>query len=100
MTVKQYRVEFPATKHPTVELPEGVELSEHFDTENSPILFGCRGGVCASCLADVDVLDGGALAAPGDDESELLDIFAPGNEKARLCCQIQLTANLSIRVEA
>lgn len=77
-------------------LPEGVTLSTELTAVNSPLLFGCRSGICGTCLAEVETLSG-ACEVPDGEEVEALEIFAPGNDKARLVCQMRLTAEISMK---
>lgn len=70
-----------------MEVEKGSNPSEVLNSSNSPVLFGCRTGVCGTCL--VEVLSGEAeIDAPTGAEKEILEVFAPGNEKARLACQL------------
>lgn len=39
-----------------VELEEESLLSEHLNIQNSPILFGCRIGICGTC--SIEILEG------------------------------------------
>lgn len=87
-------VSFPGSRHAPLRLAEGTALSEALTVENSPILFGCRTGICATCLSEID----GAIPPPSADERELLEIFAPDNPRARLACQVQLTADIRVKV--
>jgi ferredoxin len=77
-----------------VVLAEGANLSEHLTVENSPVLFGCRTGICGTCLVQVD----GDISPPGDEEQDLLDVVAPGDPRARLACQLELTADIELTV--
>ncbi len=61
------------------------------------MLFGCRTGVCGTCLIEVEEESNGALVAPDADEQEVLKVVAPGNSKARLSCQLKLKADIRIR---
>ncbi len=93
-----YRVSFP--DHPqfaAVELEEGANLSEHLSADNSPVLFGCRTGICGTCLIEVIDETNGALHKRTDDELDLLPLLAPENPHARLACQIRLNADIAIR---
>lgn len=85
-------IRFAGGEHAPVCLPKGSNLSEHLTVENSPVLFGCRTGICATCLVEVS----GSLPPPSEDEREVLEIVAPDNPKARLACQIDLTGPISI----
>ena len=71
-------------------------MSEHLTIENSPVLFGCRTGICGTCLVEVEEERNGQLLAPAADESELLEIIAPDLSRARLACQIELRADIKI----
>jgi len=87
-------VSFPGTHHRALALAPGSNLSEHLTVENSPVLFGCRTGICATCLSEIE----GAIPPPDEEEREILEIFAPDNPRARLACQVKLTADLRVRV--
>jgi|JI6StandDraft_1071083.scaffolds.fasta_scaffold482529_2 ferredoxin len=92
-----YRVSFPENEeYPPVELPADASLAERFDVSNSPVLFGCRTGICGTCL--VEVVPDAPLPAPDAYEKEVLDIYAPDNPRARLCCQVKLRANCAITI--
>ncbi len=88
------RIQFPGTSHSAVTLARGSNLSEHLTVENSPVLFGCRTGICGTCLVRVE----GVIPPPGDEEQDLLDIVAPGDKKARLACQLDLAADIRVEV--
>jgi ferredoxin len=93
----EHRISFSPASHPPVSLPRGAALSEHLSIENSPLLFGCRTGICGTCLIEVEAASNGELGEPTADELELLEIIAPENRRARLACQIELRADLRIR---
>lgn len=84
---------FPETGHEPVEVPASCELSEHLTTENSPVLFGCRTGICGTCLTRIR----GEAGPISEDEREVLDVLAPGDPEARLACQVRPEADLEIR---
>jgi ferredoxin len=86
-------IHFPETAYPDLTLAAHQPLSEHLTIQNSPVLFGCRTGVCGTCL--VEVL--GDIPPSNPDEQELLDAIAPNHPTARLACQLLLTTNLEIR---
>jgi ferredoxin len=92
----QYRVSFSGATHPPVTLDCGAVLSEHLTIANSPVLFGCRTGICGTCLIEVEEEQNGQLRAPSVEELELLDIVAPDLARARLACQIALSADIRI----
>jgi len=90
------KISFAEDTHPALDLPEGRCLSESLDMTNSPVLFGCRTGICGTCL--VEVIESSApLPPPGEEEKELLEILAPDNPKARLACQLDLRADICVR---
>lgn len=91
-----FTVQFSEKNYAPVRLKAGSILSEHLTIENSPLLFGCRTGICGTCLSIIESEAGGELAAASEDERDLLDIIAPDNPKARLACQIALYANITI----
>jgi len=76
-----------------VSIDRGEMLSEVLDAANSPLLFGCRTGICGTCVIEVE----GDLPEADDEEKELLEIYAPDNPKARLACQIELNSDLRVR---
>jgi ferredoxin len=87
-----HNIEFTNGDKITVE--ENINLSESMDVTNSPILFGCRTGICATCI--VKVIEGfDNLSPASDDEKEVLDIFDKG-ENTRLACKLQLTGDIKL----
>jgi len=91
-----YTIRFQPESHPAIILPAGANLSEHLTVNNSPILFGCRTGICGTCLIEVVTRQDGSLTSPTLEERELLDIVAPDNPRARLACQIVLWVDITI----
>jgi ferredoxin len=70
-------------------------LSECSDITNSPILYGCRTGICSTCLVNVTAgLDN--LSPATSDEQELLAIIAPDTSTARLACQFEVLGDIEI----
>src|SRR5437870_3284909 len=94
---RRYEIAFPGSDHRPILLDEGSNLARSLSVENSPLLFGCRSGICGTCLSEVTDVSDGSLPPISPEERELLDIIAPGNKKARLACQINVKANLCIR---
>jgi ferredoxin len=94
---REHKVSFSPESHPPVGLARGSVLSEHLTLENSPVLFGCRTGICGTCLVEVEEEVSGRLPAPSADESELLEIIAPDISRARLACQLELRADIKVR---
>ncbi|MGB3651181.1 MAG: 2Fe-2S iron-sulfur cluster-binding protein [Rivularia sp. (in: cyanobacteria)] len=85
-------MQFIETKHQPVFLEKNQNLAEHLTVENSPVLFGCRTGICGTCLVVVE----GDIPPASLEEKELLEVLAPQNPQARLACQIQLTNDIKI----
>jgi ferredoxin len=98
MDAKSHRITFPGTAFTPLDLPDLACLPFYLTVQNSPLLFGCRSGLCGTCLIEVDSdSDSGKLEPPDDAEAETLGIYAPGNIKARLACQLLLSTNICIR---
>jgi ferredoxin len=89
-------VHFPGAGCPPVRVPRGPHLSEYLTPENSPVLFGCRTGICGTCVVTVVVLGGGTLAPPTDEEMEVLSLVCPDHRGARLACQLDLTTDVGV----
>ena len=89
-----FKVSFPGTSFAAVELEAHTSLSEKLTVQNSPVLFGCRTGICGTCLVKVE----GAIPEPDEDEAEVLEVFAEDEPMARLCCQIDLVADVAVEV--
>ncbi|CAD5917577.1 ferredoxin [Planktothrix agardhii CCAP 1459/11A] len=87
------KISFPETDYLSITLQRHQNLSEHLTIQNSPVLFGCRTGICGTCLVKVI----GDIPAAKADEQEVLDILASNVSNARLACQIDLTVNVKIR---
>ena len=94
---QQHKISFSPESHRPVMLARGSVLSEHLTIENSPVLFGCRTGICGTCLVEVEEELNGRLLAPSADESELLEIIAPDISRARLACQVELRADIKVK---
>lgn len=86
------QISFPNSEHDSLRVDPHTPLADELTVQNSPILFGCRTGICGTCLVTVV----GNIAPPGVDEQELLDILAPDCPQARLACQIDITQDLEI----
>jgi ferredoxin len=86
------KIVFPGTNFAPIILESEQNLSEHLTIQNSPVLFGCRTGICGTCLVEVS----GDLSLPESNEQELLAILAPNNPRARLACQIKISSDLEI----
>lgn len=78
------------------DLSSGDELSKALDAGNSPILFGCRTGICGTCL--VEVIEGSAVdKEPNADEQEFLEIVSDGKAPYRLACQMRMHNDCTLK---
>jgi len=85
-------VHFPNTNYAPLTLEPHQPLAEQLTVRNSPVLFGCRTGLCGTCLVTAT----GNLAPPSTTEQEILEMLAPGNPQARLACQIDVMGEIAI----
>lgn len=88
-------IEFVNPGYAPVTLADGALLCEELTILNSPLLFGCRMGICGTCVIRCEVVRG-TLAPPEENERETLEIVAPGDARARLACQLTAVADLRI----
>lgn len=86
-------VRFADAAFAPVQLDPGLSLFDVLTASNSPMLFGCRTGICATCLC---TLVAGTADPPDAEELELLDLVAEGNPKARLACQLKPQSDVVI----
>ncbi|HMV67102.1 MAG TPA: 2Fe-2S iron-sulfur cluster-binding protein [Myxococcota bacterium] len=87
------RLTFPGGRWPPLDLPDEAPLAVHLTATRSPVLFGCRTGLCGTCLVRVR---GGDAVPPTADEIEILDIYADAEPGVRLACQIRLRADAEL----
>ncbi|MEH2242852.1 2Fe-2S iron-sulfur cluster-binding protein [Nostoc sp.] len=87
------KISFPGSDFVPITVESHQNLSEHLTIQNSPVLFGCRTGICGTCLVEVI----GDIPPPQPDEQEMLETLALKNPNARLACQLDLTANIAIQ---
>ncbi len=85
-------ISFPGTAFMPLKVNAHCCLAESLTVKNSPILFGCRTGICGTCL----VLVQGEVPPPSDQEREVLEVLAPGVPQARLACQLDPSQPLQI----
>lgn len=91
----RFTVSFEDGGFAPVTVPDGRTLSEELHIKNSPVLFGCRTGVCGTCV--VEVVEGAEhLAPPDEDEQEILELYAAGLPRARLACQIDVQGDVKL----
>jgi ferredoxin len=92
MSDRQYQISFPHTDRTAILVTSNSRLSDSLTIQNSPVLFGCRTGICGTCLVAIS----GNLPPPDPDEREILEIFAPNHPLARLACQITVIGDIEI----
>ena len=95
---KEMKISFTDKSYSPVALPEGANLSEHLTIQNSPILFGCRTGICGTCLVSVSDLSFD-LEPPSEDEKEVLETLVPGENNIRLACQLKVKGDCTLKME-
>ena len=93
----EFEIKFDGDNCAPVMVENGQELSEVLDSTNSPLLFGCRTGICGVCIVEILDVKDGELPAANQNEAESLDLYAPQNPKARLACQLSACASLKIK---
>lgn len=89
---EQCCIHFPRTDHAPLTINKHQNLCECLTVQNSPVLFGCRTGICGTCLVVVE----GDIPPPNEDEKEVLETLAPSNIRARLACQLKLASDIKI----
>ena len=93
--MSDFKVTFEDTAYEPQMVSKGPSLSEELTASNSPLLFGCRTGICGTCVVEVE--PAGELTPPDEDEEEILEIYAEGNPKARLACQVCMSCDVHIK---
>jgi ferredoxin len=94
MSSNQCNIRFCNPKFSTITLEKNQLLSEHLTVHNSPVLFGCRTGICGTCVVRLK----GDILPPNDEEKEVLVIIADGHLEARLACKIDLISDIEIDI--
>lgn len=90
------KVEFLGSSHQSLEISRGSNLADELTAQNSPVLFGCRTGICGTCLIKVHNQSPDALLPRSEIESEFLETMLPGCSEYRLACQIHINTNICI----
>lgn len=93
---KCHKVIFEESDHAPMNVSDGATLSEVLDSSNSPVLFGCRTGLCGTCLVRVSPLNNEKIDSPTHDERLVLETICPNEPNARLACQIRLNADIRL----
>lgn len=90
------QISFTDEAYDPVELPDQACLSEYLTVQNSPILFGCRIGICGTCLVEV-VNESESLNERTENEREFLEALLPNRNECRLACQVNINTDIKIR---
>lgn len=89
----KHPLDFSEGQH--LEVEEGKVLSRVLDVTNSPVLFGCRTGICATCM--VRVVEGmDNLPSIQPEEFEVLEVYLDEPEGCRLACQLHLKGPVTL----
>jgi len=96
----KFIVSFPETKYEDILVEKDQNLAECCSIDNSPIMFGCRTGICGTCLVFVT----GDILPVSEMEREVLETIVPDRipshipdiAQPRLACQLELTNNIAI----
>ena len=85
-------VRFESTQNGThleLHCAPGTRLVDVCDEHGAPVPFSCRSASCGTCR--VDVLEGGDLLEPPEDEElQVLELFGDDPARRRLACQARL----------
>lgn len=80
------------------EVPEGTDVMSWVDELGASVSFGCRSGMCGTCV--VTILEGAAhLPAASREEKETLEM-AGARPDQRLACQLKIFGDVKIVQEA
>jgi ferredoxin len=85
-------IKFADSRFDSIEMTAGQPLAEVLTVQNSPVLFGCRTGICGTCVVGV----AGNVDAASQDELEILALYAPDHPRARLACQLLVRGDVVI----
>lgn len=92
-----YTVSFPGTGYAPIcceaEIGEAeTGFSQNLTVQNSPLLFGCRTGLCGICVVRVS----GPVLPADAAEQEILAAYAADQPQARLACQLRPQGDIQI----
>jgi ferredoxin len=87
-----FNIKFADSRFDSIGIPVGQPLAEVLTVQNSPVLFGCRTGICGTCMVGVT----GDVVEASEDELEILELYAPDNPTARLACQLSVRGDVVI----
>jgi len=77
------------------EVAAGSRVLDYCEAHPTPVAFGCRQGRCGTCA--VEILDGADRLNPRS-QNELNTLEGRDNlENLRLCCQLEINGDITIR---
>jgi ferredoxin len=86
------KIEFTDRQFAPLEIKSSQPLAEVLTVQNSPVLFGCRTGLCGTCVIAVT----GDVTAATPAELEILELYAADDPTARLACQLDIRGDVMI----
>ena len=95
MLEKEIVVTFDSKDFQAVGLSQGDSVAEKLNIRNSPILFGCRMGICGSCAIQIESDDPLAYVKTSE-EIEFFSAIGRAEENLRLACQISASFDFKI----
>ena len=72
-----------------------TDFVDIFDAKNSPILFGCRTGICGTCAVVVENEE--EVDSQSEAEKEFFHSIEEHNPKCRLACQMKSNFNYKLK---
>jgi ferredoxin len=89
------QVSFPGSVYSSISISSSTPLAEVLTVQNSPVLFGCRTGICGTCMVKV----WGEVLPPEPSEQEVLAAYG-ATAQMRLACQLVRQGDIEIRAIA
>jgi ferredoxin len=83
-------IKFVDSRFESIDVPAGQPLAEVLTVQNSPVLFGCRTGICGTCVVGVT----GDVGEASQNELEILELYAADNPTVRLACQLSVRGDV------
>lgn len=87
------QISFPDSPHNSILIDSLTVLSEALTAQNSPVLFGCRTGICGTCMVKV----WGNVMPPEPSEQEILAAYGVTEPQTRLACQLVVRGDIELR---
>lgn len=87
------QISFPDSTYSPILIESSMLLAEVLTVQNSPVLFGCRTGICGTCIAQV----WGNVLPPEPPEQEILAAYGATQPQVRLACQLVIKGDIELR---